>query len=159
MRMNGVTFSLPGANLPDPTFLSLDDTNLRTSEVQGIYVNTLAQAGVLQVGDRSESNAMLRALALQRQEDHPYAGDVFFESYVIFDRPIPAFVDANDPDSFVVTHRWNACKTIAVGCISIISAGASAQVVIGTGQTHRSESRIKHIRQFRGSHPVPPACP
>ncbi|WP_127530076.1 spore germination protein GerPE [Paenibacillus kobensis] len=159
MRMNGVTFYIPGANLPEPTFLSLDDTNIRTSEVQGIYVNTLSQAGMLQIGDRSESNAVLRALAVQRQEDHPYAGDVFFESYVIFDRPIPAFIDANDPDSFVVTHRWNACPVISVGCISITSAGAAAQIVIGTGQTHRSEARIKHIRQYKGRHSLPPAYP
>ncbi|WP_164744287.1 spore germination protein GerPE [Paenibacillus xylaniclasticus] len=157
--MNGVTFEIPGANLPEPTFLSLDETNLRTSEVQGICVNTVAQAGILQIGDRSESISVLRAIALQRKEDHPYAGDVFFESYLIFDRPFPAFIDANDDDSIVVTHRWNACPIISVGCIRITSAGAAAQVVIGTGRTHRSESRIKHIRQYKSRLPLPPACP
>lgn len=154
-----ITFTLPGANLPPPVFLDLNYDNSRVSEVQGIRLLNISQAGVMQLGDRSESNSMLRAIALQRQEDHPYAGDVFFESYVIFSRPIPEIIDANDDDSIVQTYRLNQNPCISVGCIAITSAGAASQIVIGRGQTHRAESRIKHIRQFAGHQPLPPICP
>ncbi|MBD3918656.1 spore germination protein GerPE [Paenibacillus sp. PR3] len=154
-----LSFSIPEANLPPPVFLDLNYDNSRVSEVQGINLINISQAGVMQLGDRSESNAMLRALAIQRQKDHPYAGDIFFESYVIFSRPIPAIIEADDDDSVVQTYRLNQNPCISVGCISIISAGASSQIVIGRGQTHRSESRIKHIRQFAGQQPLPPICP
>jgi Protein of unknown function (DUF2772). len=154
-----LSFSIPGANLPPPVFLDMNYDNARVSEVHGINVKVISQAGVMQLGDRSESNSDLIAIALQRQEDHPYAGDVFFESYVIFSRPIPAIIDADDDDSVVQTYRLNQNPTISVGSISVISAGASAQIVVGRGQVHRSEARIKHIRQYASRKPLPPICP
>jgi spore germination protein PE len=154
-----LTFTIPGANLPPPVFLDLNDDNARISEVRGIQILNISLSGVLQLGDRSESNSMLRAIALQRQEDHNLSEDVFFESYVIFSRPIPAITDANDDDSIVQTYRLNQCPRISVGCMNITNVGASAQVVIGRGQNHRAESRIKDIRQFAGHHPLPPICP
>ncbi|EFM09916.1 spore germination protein [Paenibacillus curdlanolyticus YK9] len=145
--------------LPEPTFPAPECCPDRTYEVGGIDINTISQAGVLQIGDRVESTAMLRGLAVQRQEDHPYAGDVFFESYTIFDRSIPVIVDANDDDSIVEMERFNACPLLSVGCITITSAGAASQIVVGCQKSHRAESRIKHIRQFAGRRPLPPACP
>ncbi|MWC29253.1 spore germination protein GerPE [Paenibacillus sp. MMS18-CY102] len=145
--------------LPDPAFPEPQCCSGRTYEVGGIDINTIAQAGVLQIGDRVDSKAMLVGLAVQRQEDHPYAGDVFFESYTIFDRPLPVLYDANDDDSKVEMERFNACPLLSVGCITITSAGAASQIVVGCQKTHRAESRIKHIRQFAGRRPLPPACP
>ncbi|CAM4525106.1 spore germination protein PE [Paenibacillus endophyticus] len=134
---------------------------IRTANVGSICIISVAQAGTVQFGDRAETHAKIRALALQRQEDHTTAGDIFFESYSLFYLPLPALVDPDyDNGEVVSVIRANCSPNITVGNIQVIAAGSSASIQIGNGMEMTGESRIKHIRQYPRPKPVPPVgCP
>ena len=101
---------------------------IRTANVGSICIISVAQAGTVQFGDRAETNALIRALALQRQEDHTTAGDVFFESYPLFYRPLPVLIDPDfDNGQGIPLIRTNCSPNIIVGNIQVIAAGASCQ--------------------------------
>jgi spore germination protein PE len=130
---------------------------IRTSNVGFVLVISASQSAIVQFGDRAETNAKLRAIALQRQEDHLTAGNVFFESYPFFSRRLP---ELNDPDfdngQVLQLNRTNCYPNINVGFIHLIAASSSASVQVGNGMCLRGESRIKHIRQYPRPKPVPP---
>lgn len=130
---------------------------IRTANVGGICIIDVSIAGIVQLGDRAETNARLKALAVQRQEDHTTAGDVFFESYNMFYRPRPVL---NDPDfdngKVIQLIRDNRCSSITVGSIHVIAVGASSSLQIGNGMCLTNESRIKHIRQYPRRKALPP---
>lgn len=130
---------------------------IRTANVGSVCIISVAQAGTVQFGDRAETNGLIRALALQRQEDHTTAGDVFFESYPLFFRPLPVLVDpVFENGQGVQLMRTNCSPNIIVGNIQVIAAGSSASIQIGNGMKLTGESRIKHIRQYPRPKPVPP---
>lgn len=130
---------------------------IRTSNVGSICIISVASAGAVQFGDRAETKGMIRALALQRKEDHTTAGDVFFESYPIFYRPLPVLVDPEFEDGRgVQLIRTNCSPNIIVGNIHVIASGSSASIQIGNGMKLTGESRIKHIRQYPRPSTVPP---
>jgi spore germination protein PE len=130
---------------------------IRTSNVGAVCLIDVSIAGVVQFGDRAETNARLKALAVQRQEDHKTAGDVFFESYDMFYQPRPVL---NDPDfdngQVIQFSRNNCCPNITVGFIHVIATGASSSILIGNGMCLDNESRIKHIRQYARRKAFPP---
>ena len=129
---------------------------VRTARLGCLKVITIASAGLLQIGDRSETNAVIQALAVQRAEDHLTAGKVYFESYPIFNRPLPVL---HDPDfeggNILELTRVNCSDSILVGAICVIAAGSSSSIHIGNGKKLRASSRIKHIRQFPYPKPEP----
>ncbi|MEV5028588.1 spore germination protein GerPE [Paenibacillus sp. LPE1-1-1.1] len=130
---------------------------IRTANVGSVCIISVAQSGTVQFGDRAETKGLIRALALQRQEDHTTAGDVFFESYPLFFRPLPVLVDpAFENGQGVQVLRTNCSPNIIVGNIQVIAAGSSASIQIGNGMKLTGESRIKHIRQYPRPKPVPP---
>ncbi|WP_138753375.1 spore germination protein GerPE [Paenibacillus sinopodophylli] len=130
---------------------------IRTASVGTICLISVAQAGTIQFGDRAETNGRIRALALQRQQDHTTSGDVFFESYPLFYRPLPSFSESEESaEQFLSVIRVNCSPNITVGHIQVIAAGSSASIQIGNGMQLRGESRIKHIRQYPRPRPVPP---
>lgn len=129
---------------------------IRTSKVGIISVINVSSSTTIQFGDRGETNAKLRALAVQRSTDHASSGKVYFESYRIFDRPRP---ELNDPvfeaGDAITLHRMNCSPAIVVGCIRIIAIGAASSIHIGNSMRVIQDSRIKHIRQFPIDQPPP----
>jgi spore germination protein PE len=130
---------------------------IRTANIGWITIISAASSAAVQFGDRGETNARLRALALQRQESHSTAGDVFFESYPVFYRDLPKLIDPDyDNGQVLALERSNCSPNITVGCIHIIAAGSSASILAGNGMNLTADSRIKHIRQYPRPRPVPP---
>ncbi|SFS60914.1 spore germination protein GerPE [Paenibacillus sp. BC26] len=144
-------------NPPLPSYSEENsDYPVRVSEVGGLYLTSVGSASVVQIGDRAEVNASLRALAVQRAADHIESGKVYFESYSIFDRATPSWdplgIASDDVPAFIRTT--NLKPTISVGCIEIIAVSSAANVLIGNGLKMRAESRVKHIRQYARSMPT-----
>lgn len=130
---------------------------IRTANVGSICIISVSQAGYVQLGDRAVTNAKLRGIALQRQEDHTAAGDVFFESYPLFYRPLPVLDDPEYDYGLVISlHRTNCKPNISVGHIQVIAAGAASSIQAGNGMSLTGESRIKNIRQFPRPKSYPP---
>ncbi|WP_028610406.1 spore germination protein GerPE [Paenibacillus harenae] len=130
---------------------------IRTANIGSVCIISAASSAVVQFGDRGETNARLRALALQRKEDHTTAGDVFFESYTVFYRDMPKLIDPDyDSGQVLALERSNRSPHINVGCIHIIAAGSSSSILAGNGMNLTADSRIKHIRQYPRPRPLPP---
>lgn len=135
---------------------SLNAFPVRTATVGFIRLISVAQAGVVQFGDRAETRAKLRALAVQRKEDHLTSGEVFFESYEIFSRPLPILIDPEfDNDQEMALFRTNCAPNITVGYIQVIASGSAASIQIGNGVNLYADSRIKHIRQYPSQNAAP----
>ncbi|MGO4374698.1 spore germination protein GerPE [Paenibacillus sp. MCAF20] len=143
---------MPNNSGPDDSF------PIRTARIGAVYLIDVSLSAAVQFGDRGETNARLRALAVQRKEDHTTAGDVFFESYRIFDRQLPELVDPQyEPGQGVQIERINCNPYITVGCIQVTATGAASSFLAGNCMNVNSESRIKHIRQYPRPKPVPGA--
>lgn len=124
------------------------DYPIRTSELGALIVDSAASSSIIQLGDRKEVKASLLGLAVQREVDHIQGGEFYFESYEIFDRPLPSLSESPDEDNHVVIHRQNKQPCIRVGCIKVLAMSGTALLLIGNGQTTTAESRISNIRQF-----------
>ncbi|KRE54258.1 spore germination protein GerPE [Paenibacillus sp. Soil522] len=130
---------------------------IRTANVGSICIINVAQAGYVQLGDRAVTNATVRGIALQRQEDHTAAGDVFFESYPLFYRPLPFLDDPEYDNGQVISLQRTNCKPkITVGHIQVITAGSASSIQAGNGMCLTGVSRVKHIRQFPRPKSYPP---
>jgi len=128
---------------------SVNTFHVRTATVGFLRIITVGQAGIVQLGDRAVTSAKLRALAVQRKEDHLTSGEVFFESYELFSRPLPVLIDPEfDYAGGIELFRTNCAPNITVGYIQVIASGSAASIQIGNGVTLNGESRIKHIRQY-----------
>jgi spore germination protein PE len=135
---------------------SLNTYHVRTATVGFLRIISVAQAGIVQLGDRAETKAKLRALAVQRKEDHLTAGEVYFEAYEIFSRPLPILIDSEfDNAQGIELFRTNCAPNITVGYIQVIASGSAASIQIGNGVNLNAESRIKHIRQFPNQNSAP----
>ncbi|MCQ6560413.1 spore germination protein GerPE [Paenibacillus mendelii] len=132
------------------------DYPIRTAELAVLEIISASGSSIVQVGDRSEIDAKLRALAVQRQASHAEAGEVYFESYSVFDRPVPAIIEPVDEQTTVHVTTRNLQPRICVGCVEVIAVSSSSLILIGNGMNTRCESRVKHIRQYAGSKPTPP---
>ncbi|WP_424766198.1 spore germination protein GerPE [Paenibacillus sp. sgz302251] len=129
----------------------------RTANLGSLCIISASQTACVQLGDRGQTTASLQALSLQRQQDHTSAGDVFFESYPIFNRAPPILNDAEYDNGQVVNlERVNLSPNICVGSVHIIAAGAASSIQAGNGMRLTTYSRIKHIRQYPRPRPVPP---
>jgi spore germination protein PE len=122
-----------------------------------VSIISVGEACIVQFGDRAETDAKLIAIAVQRQESHSTAGDVFFESYPMYFNPVPVL---NDPDfdngQVIQLERTNCIPNITVGVIAIIAVASSTSVLIGNGMDLTADSRIKNIRQYPRQKPYPP---
>jgi spore germination protein PE len=140
----------------------------RVSEVGGVCLTSIGTASIAQFGDRADVNASLRGVAVQRESDHLFANEVYFESYDIFSQPVPPITPwlaaaARDPVDLRTTNRD---PRISVGSLEIIAVSGSAMILVGNGVHTRAESRISNIRQFArppmyyyGTGCCPPASP
>ncbi|MBM7563573.1 spore germination protein GerPE [Paenibacillus sacheonensis] len=144
------------------------DYPVRVSEVGGVCLTSIGTASIAQFGDRADVNAFIRGIAVQRESDHLDSQNVYFESYDIFNQPVPPITPwlaeaAKEPLEMRTTNRE---PRISVGSIEIIAVSSSALVLVGNGVHTRAESRISNIRQFAkpalryyGTGCCPPATP
>ena len=90
---------------------------------------------------------------MHREINHQDAGDAFFESYEIFNRPLPSLPPLLDDDHLIM-RKQNRNQRIRVGCIYMIAVSDAASILIGNGMKATAESRIINIRQY--GRPIPP---
>lgn len=122
---------------------------VRTSQVGFINVISVANASIVQVGDRGSTHARLSALAVQRKEDHWTAGEAYFESHDIFSRPWPILrVPAFEAGQVLQARTCHVSPRISVGCVNVIAISSSSSLHIGNSRSVIGEARVKHIRQF-----------
>ncbi|MFX3633634.1 MAG: spore germination protein GerPE [Candidatus Pristimantibacillus sp.] len=132
------------------------DYPIRTAEIGRVSIIDVSLSAIIQFGDRGEFTPLLRALAVQRQEDHLVAGNVYFESYSIFNRPLPELIDpAAEGDEAITITRTNHSPSICVGQIKITAVGAASSMQAGNTMCTIAEARIKHIRQYKHSSMFP----
>ncbi|GLX69130.1 spore germination protein GerPE [Paenibacillus glycanilyticus] len=122
---------------------------IRVAQIGLVSVVDVSLGAIVQFGDRAEATPRLNALAVQRAIDHTKAGSVYFESYPIFNRPLPSLVDpVADSGEDVSIRRFNHCPRINVGCIYVTAVGSTSSLLAGNAMRTTAESRIKHIRQY-----------
>jgi Protein of unknown function (DUF2772). len=122
---------------------------IRISQIGLVSVVDVSLGSIIQFGDRAEATPKLNALAVQRAMDHTKAGSVYFESYPIFNRPLPKLIDpVADAGEDVCIRRFNHCPRINIGCVFVTAVGATSSLLAGNAMRTIAESRIKHIRQY-----------
>ncbi|MCU6707705.1 spore germination protein GerPE [Paenibacillus sp. J5C_2022] len=122
---------------------------VRTAKIGAVCIISAATASVVQFGDRGDTYALLRALAVQRAENHITAGEAYFEAYSIFNRPLPYMIDLlYDTGQLIQTERINHCPDIRVGFVRVTAMGSSSSFLAGNARSNNATSKIKHIRQY-----------
>lgn len=122
---------------------------VRTAKIGAVCMISAASASIVQFGDRGDTHAMLRALAVQRAEDHSTSGDAYFEAYPIFRRPLPYFIDPlHDAGQLIAMERINHCPDITVGFVRVTALSSASSFLAGNARSNNGISKIKHIRQF-----------
>lgn len=116
----------------------------RTSFVNQIKVDSLQFASVFEIGDIHSINGHDRALAVQRDEEIFYGDEGSFQSYPVFQEPIPLGPITEN----ITIERINKNPFIKVNDIDILALSGSAILQIGSTNHIYLESRIKHIRQI-----------
>lgn len=116
----------------------------RTSSVNRIYINSLASASTLEIGDSKQIQGFTRAIALQRERQLFFSNEIDFSMYDIFKEPLPL-----EPISESMYYETIALQPIIkVNSIKITGTSTSSIVQIGNSQKVYLESRVKHIRQL-----------
>ncbi|MBB3114403.1 spore germination protein PE [Paenibacillus phyllosphaerae] len=133
-----------------------NDFPVRISELGTIHIISASNASIVQFGDRAEIDAKVRALAVQREVSHEERHNVYFESYAVFNRPLPLWPLPEPAEQSVTVSTHNIQPRICVGSVDLIAASSSAMLLIGNGLKAKAETRIKHIRQFAASRAYPP---
>ncbi|TYP72716.1 spore germination protein GerPE [Paenibacillus methanolicus] len=140
----------------------MNDYPVRVSHLGKINIISASSASIVQFGDRGEVNAKVQALAVQRQQRHSRRREMFFESYSVFSRPLPAIIEPTNEFTDVNMSVTNVQPRICVDSVGIIAVSSCGMIFVGNGLTSTSETRVKHIRQFSAALPLPPIggqCP
>ncbi|MFD2613147.1 spore germination protein GerPE [Paenibacillus gansuensis] len=124
---------------------------VRTSEVTGIDVDSIAISSTLFIGDMLEFKPKSNVLAVQRQVAEFWGEEGDLEAFPIFRRPIPQPV-IYEPLELTIHH---SVPVIKVGFVKVFGISTSALVQVGSTAHINLENRTKHIRQLVTS--APPA--
>ncbi|MDG0813229.1 spore germination protein GerPE [Cohnella rhizosphaerae] len=115
----------------------------RVSAVGFVDVNTISNAGVLEIGDnRDGAKLNSRVLAVQRSLATFGSDEFRFEFYALFARPLPAA----PPPSGTSAFFFSACAPIEIGIVDVTGVSAASHVRIGCGGPETAETRIVNIR-------------
>lgn len=116
----------------------------RYSFVNELYMNSVSNSSVIEVGDSKSLTPVSRVFALQREYPMFYEGEASFKAFPIFTDPIPkAHIYEPVHTSFI--HENPA---ISVDSLRIIGTSSSVVIQVGSTETIQTESRLKHIRHF-----------
>ncbi|MCS7464411.1 spore germination protein GerPE [Paenibacillus doosanensis] len=122
----------------------------RISCVGTLHVNTVGDVTALEVGDTERLSPSNYTIAVQREKAIFLESEFDFADYNIFYQPlIPP-----DPREPLIMNRINMCPNITVRKVNVFLTSASAIVHIGSSQSLKAQSRIKHIRHLLRERPV-----
>ncbi|MFC3800148.1 spore germination protein GerPE [Cohnella sp. GCM10012308] len=115
----------------------------RVSAVGFVDVNTISNAGILEIGDnRDGAKLTSRVLAVQRSLA-TFGNDEFrYEFYSLFTRPLPIAPPPSGPPAFF----FSASAPIEIGILDITGISAASHVRIGCGGPETAATRIVNIR-------------
>lgn len=116
----------------------------RQSIVDHLKVVSLAYSAVIEIGDSNMILPNSRALAVQRQFEIFYGNEGNFDTYQIFNRPIPV----PDITERIMIKRMNEAPTIHVHSVKVLAGAFSSVIQIGSTNIITGEARVKHIRQL-----------
>lgn len=116
----------------------------RISIVQNIHINDVVLSSTILIGDIVDVNLRNKALAVQRQISSYNSKEGNFNEYPLFTKPIPQPY-VHEQVAFNVVNR---SPYIKVGNVDVIAVSSSALLQVGSNQSIKAESRIKHIRQL-----------
>jgi len=122
----------------------------RTSVVDCVIVNSVADSGVIQTGDSEKINSYSAALAIHRENAKFGTFDVPLSKYKVFSQPVLVPVCP----SIKIKQTFNANPYIRVEKVDILGVSTSALLHIGSVNDITLQSRLKHIRHFF-THPYP----
>lgn len=116
----------------------------RVSQVQKVYITSLSNSSIAQIGDSKCINAISRALAVQREAEIFFGNEGEFSQYPIFSEPIP-LPPLEDELRF---QKIDLAPCIKVSHIKINGLASASIFHIGNSDSVYMESRVKHIRQL-----------
>ncbi|MBD0382436.1 spore germination protein GerPE [Paenibacillus sedimenti] len=123
----------------------------RLSIVGNVYINDVSSSSTVHIGDHVSTTLRSRALAVQREVPYFYGNEGNFDVYPFYRRPFPV---PQPPEPFTMSvDNWGS--VIRVGGIRIIAVSSSSLLQVGSNCDSRSETRIKHFRQFVTDKPGP----
>ncbi len=116
----------------------------RTSVVDCVNLNSLANSGVFQTGDSDKINSYSAALAIQRESTKFGTFNLPYSKYKVFSQPV--LVPVCPP--YRIKRTYNANSYIRVGKVDILGVSSSSLLHIGSVNDIKLQSRVKHIRNF-----------
>lgn len=116
----------------------------RTSVVNCVNLNSLANSGVFQSGDSDKINSYSAALAIQRESTKFGTFNVPYSKYKVFSKPV--LVPVCPP--YKIKETYNANSFIRVGKVDILGVSSSSLLHIGSVNDIKLQSRVKHVRNF-----------
>lgn len=116
----------------------------RTSIVKKLTILDISFSSTLFIGDFSHYTPVTRALAVQREIPRFQGKEGRFSDFDIFVRAVPIW--PVDEEVHIKTEHRNA--VIMADEVEVPYITISSLVHIGSSQSIRAESRIKHIRQL-----------
>jgi spore germination protein PE len=116
----------------------------RNTTLLRLFVNTVSNSGIVQLGDVNETSQRSKALAIQRAIANYEEDEFHFASYELYYLPKKTL----QPCVPVNFQSCSPLPNINIGFVRAVGVSASSILRVGCGGPLRAESRIKHIRQF-----------
>ena len=117
----------------------------RTSIVDYLSIYSASQAAILHIGDSQQIRSRNNVIAIQ-QVPADFEEDLYvFNDFEIFHRPEPNTPIVSDTNM----QNMHVFPTIKVHRVYITGAAGASIVHIGSTETIQTDTRIKHIRDFR----------
>ncbi|MCP8615541.1 spore germination protein GerPE [Salirhabdus salicampi] len=114
----------------------------RNSKVDHIYINSISESSIFQIGDGKHATPNIDALAVQK-EGAVYQTDAFpLSQYPIFSRPFPEIVDVPGVYARFIHHN----RSIHVRSLDFEGVAGSSIVQIGSLGEVDARAKTKHIR-------------
>ncbi|UZW66457.1 spore germination protein GerPE [Priestia flexa] len=123
----------------------------RISQVNHLTLNSLLSSSLCQIGDSTHIVLKTRVLAIKREYPLFYGREGDFNSYDVFNEPIPQPIN-----EFINMQVNNTAPLIKVDRVTIRGCSFSSVIHVGSTCTIDAEARIKHIRQLEGDTPQTP---
>ncbi|MDX8045757.1 spore germination protein GerPE [Gracilibacillus sp. S3-1-1] len=114
----------------------------RTTNVNQLWVNSVADSSVLQIGDTKELNPNADILAVQKEGGITSDQGFHFEQYPIFHTTIRPLLDQN----IILGERNHYRSNIHVTNMDIRALSTSSCMQVGNVSNVHALSRTKHIR-------------
>lgn len=116
----------------------------RTSVIHDLFINSLSNSSIVQMGDSYKLLPVSRVLAIQREKQLFYSNELNFYDYEIFQQqlPITPFIKKikQKPMNKHPYIKVNKMKVLAISTASIIHIGNCEQIQL--------DVRVKNIRHL-----------